>query len=294
MRLPLVALTLFASLAVAAPKPHHATIRFRAGPSDIAVTITRRTAGAIHSITWGGVEFIDSLDHGRQVQSACAFDAGKPGEFWAEAYNPTEAGSRRDSAGPISTSQLLFAKTTPTQLLTTTRMAFWLTPGEQSSNRAALNQEALSDHLLTKIVSLNAEGHPHAIQHQVTFTVPPGENHNRAQYEALTGYMPPLFSRFETLNPRTGQLAPLSDGPGEQPLPLIFSTPDGRYAMGCYCRIPGASYGRWRFGPERVVKWNVVFRETGPISAGPRSFTVFTAVGSRQNVQATLMQLAAR
>ena len=288
------ALLALAALSLAAP-PEAARIRSRAGPSDISVTVTRRTAGAIDSITWGGMEFVDSADHGRQVQSASSFDAGLPGEFWAERYNPTEAGSRLDGAGPHSTSQLLFAKLTPSEMLSVTRMAFWLAPGEKSSGRPAINREAISDHVLTKIVTLNAEGHPHAIRHQVTFTVPPGERNTFAQFEALTGYMPAAFSVFETFDPRTGQLAPLADGPGEQRLPLVFSTPDGHHAMGCYSREPGVSYGRWRFPPQRVVKWNAVLRERGnPVPAGPRVFTVFTAVGSRQNVRDTLALLAAK
>jgi hypothetical protein len=30
---------------------------------------------------WRGREFIDSTDHGRQLQSACRFDLGRSGEF---------------------------------------------------------------------------------------------------------------------------------------------------------------------------------------------------------------------
>ena len=45
-------------------------------------------------MTWGGKEFIDSTDHGRQLQCAAAFDWDRG--FNAESYNPTEAGSRDD------------------------------------------------------------------------------------------------------------------------------------------------------------------------------------------------------
>ncbi|MCY2967517.1 MAG: hypothetical protein NT069_28450, partial [Planctomycetota bacterium] len=84
-----------------------ATIRGPFGSSEVVITTTRRLAGAIHSLTWNGREFIDSYDHGRQLQSACSFDLGRPGEFWAECYNPTEAGSRRDGIGANSSSRLL-------------------------------------------------------------------------------------------------------------------------------------------------------------------------------------------
>src|SRR5262249_1757144 len=112
-------------------EPHpsgNAVIRRRAGSSEIVITTTERLAGAIHSLTWGGKEFIDSLDHGRQLQSASSFDCGRSGEFWAECFNPTEAGSRDDSAGEKSTSKLLRLRAAGRELQTTTQMAFWLAP----------------------------------------------------------------------------------------------------------------------------------------------------------------------
>ena len=75
-----------------------AEIRAPVGESEIVITTTSRLAGAIHSLTWNGKEFIDSFDHGRQLQSASNFDAGTP--ITGETFNPTEAGSRDDGAGP--------------------------------------------------------------------------------------------------------------------------------------------------------------------------------------------------
>src|SRR4051812_49676889 len=87
------------------PPSGDAVIRGRAGPSEIVITTTSRLAGAIHSLTWGGKEFIDSADHGRQLQSASNLDCGE--RFIPEVFNPTEAGSRADGAGPLSSSRLL-------------------------------------------------------------------------------------------------------------------------------------------------------------------------------------------
>ena len=88
------------------PLDGNAVIRGRAGSSEIVITTTARLAGAVHSVQWGGREFIDSHDHGRQLQSACSFDCGSFKDFWAEAYNPTEAGSLDDGAGKTSSSKL--------------------------------------------------------------------------------------------------------------------------------------------------------------------------------------------
>ena len=273
-----------------------AVIRGRAGASEIVLTTTSRLAGAVHSLTWGGKEFIDSTDHGRQLQSACSFDRGKPGEFWAEAYNPTEAGSRADGAGPRSTSRLLGILAADDRVLTITRMAYWLAPGEQSSGHPAGNSVKLSDHLLTKRIAVGVPGFPHAIDYRVTFTVPPGERHTLAQFEALTGYMPAEFSRFFTLNLKSGKLQPLSDGPGEQAEPVVFATESGAHAMGVWSPEPMPGYGRFRFVPENVVKWNCVFRVRAAdgVKAGDYTFRVYAAVGSAEDVRRTLLGLATR
>ena len=128
----------------------NAVIRRQAGPSEIVITTTDRLAGAIDSLTWNGKEFIDSTDHGRQLQSAASFDCARSGEFWAECYNPTEAGSRDDGTGKTSSSKLLSMHAEGDRLESTTQMAFWLAPGEKSSGRLALNDARLSRHLVSK------------------------------------------------------------------------------------------------------------------------------------------------
>src|SRR5579884_1225590 len=125
-----------------------AVIRGNVGPSEIVITTTSRVAGAIHSLTWNGKEFLDSFDHGRQLQSAANFDCG--GDLLDETFNPTEAGSRDDGHGPKSSSKLLRLRAGDGELETTTRMAFWLAPGEKSSGHPAKNEKVLSDHILTK------------------------------------------------------------------------------------------------------------------------------------------------
>ena len=89
-----IALLLLACLPPAADADSpsvHAVIRRRAGPSEIVITTTPRVAGAVHSLTWNGKEFIDSFDHGRQMQSASSFDGGRESQ-------PQERGRHRDRA----------------------------------------------------------------------------------------------------------------------------------------------------------------------------------------------------
>ena len=131
-------------------------IRGRTVDSEIVITTTSRVAGAIHSLKWRGKEFIDSTDHGRQLQSAANFDQGAP--ISAETYNPTEAGSRRDGAGASSSSQLLSLTAKGNRLTTNTLMAFWLAPGENSGENRAKNSTVLSKWSLYKEVTIGVLG----------------------------------------------------------------------------------------------------------------------------------------
>lgn len=282
-----------------------AEIRGPAGDSEIVVRTTSRVAGAIDSLAWGGREFIDSHDHGRQLQSASNWDVA--GELHAETFNPTEAGCERDGAGPVSTSRLLWLVAEGRDLQTVNRMAFWLRPGQRSGGHPARNTVAVSDHLLQKHVRLGADHldeplRGHAIRHDVTFTVPAGERHRQGVFEVLTGYMPPEFRAFHGLLP-DGSLAPLTDGPGEQQLPVIVATAGGSHAMGAWspatARTTGrpATYGRFWFEREQVSKWNCVIRETAAAGAevdpGAYSYRVWVAVGSLEDVRQTLAALRA-
>ena len=291
---------LLAAISVKGAVIGDAQIRAKAGPSEIVITTTSRLAGAIHSLTWNGREFIDSADHGRQLQSAANFDAGS--RITGETYNPTEAGSRFDGAGSKSTSVLRALHAKGNMLSTLSQLAFWLRPGEKSGGQLAKNKTALSNHLLRKTVTIGAHGLPHAIGYHVTFTIPKGEVHKNAVFEAVTGYMPPAFSKFWTFDPTTQKLAPLSDGPGEQQHPVILSTPDKMYAMGVWS--PGLpakefkpiGYGRFRFTSQKVVKWNCVFRISHPkaLRPGDYSFQCYVMVGSLKNVIGTMIELQRR
>lgn len=274
-----------------------AVIRAPAGDSEIVITTTSRLAGAIHSLTWNGQEFIDSFDHGRQLQSASNFDAGGP--FVPEVFNPTEAGSMSDGAGPTSTSRLLELKAQGHRLETRTQMAFWLRPGEFSQGHPARNREPLSQHLLRKEVTIGLPDFPQVIQYDVTFTLPAQESHRYAQFEAVTGYMPNQFTSFWKFDPAARRLVTLDHGPGEQAWPVVLSTPDGAYAMGVYSPdqpaqgFEAAGYGRFRFPEARVNKWNCVFRiqNKNGVPAGDYRYRCYVLVGTRADVERDLGRL---
>jgi len=181
-------------------------------------------------------------------------------------------------------------------LRTTTQMAFWLAPGERSEGQLARNTNALSDYTLLKDVRIGYGKWTQALDYRVTFTVPAKARHTSAQFEALTGYMPPEFSTFWQYNPATQKLEPLSDGPGEIQNPVVLATPDGRHAMGIYAPpqpqpdTTGPSYGRWRFAEAHVVKWNCVFRvrTAAGLRTGDFEYRMLVPVGTRSQVEAMI------
>ena len=269
--------------------------------TPLTMTTTSRLSGAIHSIRWRDVEFIDSHDHGRQLQSAFSFDGGLHGEFWAERFNPTEAGSRRDGTGNASSSRLLALEASPLELRSSTQLAFWLAPGEKSFGRNAINQTVLSEYILHKRIRLGAPRDPSIIEIDLTLEGPKKSPHRYAQYEVLTGYMPPDFCEFWGVDIKTQNLLPLSDGPGEQSLPVVFSTKDHQFAMGAVATgqpnwiTEPIGYGRFRFEQEKVVKWNVVmrYRNAPSINQPKASFQVLVVVGQLEHVKSTILGLLA-
>jgi len=262
------------------------------GGKPLVIRTTSRLAGAIDSIKWDGVEFIDSHDHGRQLQSA--LNADVDGVFHVECYNPTEAGSVVDALGPKSTSRLEFLSVKDGVLSTRSRMAFWLAPGMSSHGHLAQNTTLLSDHVLAKQVRIGRPGMDHVLDYIVTFTVPSDRPHKFLQFEALTGYMPMAFSEELRFEAKTETLVPLPRQEGEQRDPVVLSTPSGSHAMGVFSPESAPSYGRFRFeGRDQVMKWNCVFRlrQAEPIKPGYHSFQLFVVIGTREDCRRTLAEL---
>jgi hypothetical protein len=244
------------------------------------------------------VEFIDSHDHGRQLQSA--INADVDGVFHVECYNPTEAGSVADALGPKSTSRLEALSVKDGVLTTRTRMAYWLAPGLKSGGHPAQNTELVSNHVLTKKVRIGRPGMDHVLDYKVTFTVPGDRPHKYLQFEALTGYMPAMFSEEHRFDAKTATLVPVPRGNGEVRDPIVLSTPSGSHAMGVFtpdrppAGQPSVGYGRFEFEREKVVKWNCVFRrrQAEPIKPGDYSFQLYVLIGTREDCRRALAALS--
>jgi hypothetical protein len=284
-----------ATIGIAAPNKAHLVrpliIRGEFKGLPVIVTATERSAGAIESLQWGGVEYLDANDHGRDLQSAISYDGLKACD------NPTEAGSSKDGNGPhTSSSVLLRASTKNNELRTYAQMAYWLRPGQSHSECGAARNETdskLSNTFHAKAVRF-LPGFDNVLEHAITFEMPRARD--LAQFEALTAYMPETFSSFHLYNPAKNRMQPLSDGPGEQGHPVVLATRDGQHALGLMTLqeagpgMRGPGYGRWRFGWERVTKSNVVFRlKNAP--AGAHRFVVYSVFGTLEDVRQTMHRI---
>jgi hypothetical protein len=244
--------------------------------ATLTIRTSARTAGAIDSITWRGKQFINAFDHGRELQSASSFDG------YGECLNPTEAGSEKDGVGKATSSRLVVSQAHGNTLETAIEMAYWLAPGalyprpcgSHQDFRRARNETVRSSDTLIKRVTIGSD----SIDYDITFVTT--EDHQSATFEALTGYMPPGFSEFLAYDPASRALVPLTDGPGEQPLPVILATPDHKFAMGVIS--PHAGYGRFRF-PD-TVKWNAVYRES-PVPKGRYHYRCSVFIGTLNDVR---------
>jgi hypothetical protein len=287
----LTGLIMTLSLSVFAGLPDgDAQISSGTNDSRIVITTKSRLAGAIGSVVWRGKEFINTFDHGRELQSAASFDDTRA--VGAETYNPTEAGSRDDFTGPHSTSRLLRITACGNRLRTRTQMAFWLAPGERSSGTLARNTNALSNCILTKDVTIGVRRWPQALSYHVTFSVPLHTHYVSAQYESVTGYMPPEFDHFWVFDAKTGTLQPLSHGHSPVHDSIVLATADGRYAMGIFAPpqkqrdTVGPIYGRWYFDKARVAKWTCVFRVANShgIRTGKYKYWMLIPIGTLDQV----------
>lgn len=262
--------------------------------SAISISTHARFAGAISSLTFRDKQYVDILDHGRQMQSASSFD------HLGECYNPTEAGSRDDGAGPLSSSRLLRISNGMSWLETETQMAYWLSPGTdywrtnntfcggRSDVTKAVNTTVTSEHVLKKKVEIGYAGLENAISYQAEFVVP--EYRNAGQFEAATVYTPASFAKRLVLDLANGKLQE-TVVQGEQALPVILATNDYQHAIGVYAAgLPqnGVGYGTFTF--PNTNKINCVFRESN-ISPKPYRYQCIFAVGTVMEVADTILKL---
>jgi hypothetical protein len=174
--------------------------------STLTISTSNSHAGAITSMTWRGKQFVDSADHGRQIQTAVfpqpLADANLAD--WVECYNANEAGSVIDSSS--STSKLRSISAVGNVLKTKSQMAFYLPPGGSGvcgahGDGPARNTCSLSKYILEKTVTIGFAGIPNVIEYVAKVTIP--EDIARAEI-VISAYGPRSQGCVKTYNFRSG------------------------------------------------------------------------------------------
>ncbi|NUQ16847.1 MAG: hypothetical protein HOP95_00075 [Sphingomonas sp.] len=299
LSLPAITFALVAaSFAVRPASTQEASISTAVHGAPLTVSVHPRIhAGAIDSLVFRGVQYVDNHDHGRQIQTAVQVDN------LGECFNPTEAGSRADDASHGTSSVIRKLSASGNVLRTETQGAFWLSPGEAygracSPYRAetgAQNNSILSNYLIDRRTRFYGPSIPNLLIVDVSITFP--ETRQSASIEALTGYLPGSFRSFYSFDPQSRHLQPLAAGPeaGRTTEPVIIATPDGRNAMGVFSRsITGAhpdhAYYAYFYFPAggATAKWSCVFGEAQIHAGATYHYSCPIAVGTLDEVTAAI------
>lgn len=283
------------------PNDYVQTIHAPVEGDDLTIRVSGRVAGSVDSLTWRGKEFINDIDHGREISYAWHFDG------YGECENPTEPGTLDDYTGPTSSSVFVKAcQNAENSLSTTTQPAYWLAPGEKGTcddgSDTAVNETVLSGQMLERKIDIGFEGLDNVIVFTAKITL--DEAHEFWNLEIPTGYLTYEFTNYWRLNPVTGEVSRPESEPLVGPwsfvstgtLPPILSTPDGQYAMGAYTDEPIYDYTILATNDanlqERTNKWAMVLAKQ-PAEPAVYTFQSFVIVGTLDTVKESMAKLYA-
>jgi hypothetical protein len=241
-------------------KPH--------GGSPFVIRTYAALGGAIGSLLWRGVQFVNAHDHGRELQISVHYPPG-------DHYEIDETGQH--GTAPSLSRVLSATKLAANEMTDTVRP--WLYRGSTLS----------PDTLLSKTVTIGPIGMPaNVIEFDTAVTVT--DTRPFYQVEAPTAYMPESFNTFYY---HTGaHWVRLSTLPYRHIVrhPMIaFDRKDG-VAMGVYGFGNPQGYGKLDFGS--VTKLTVGYKEAGPVH-GTYNYKVYLVVGRLAAVERTLATVEA-
>ena len=223
----------------------------------ISVSTSSQFAGAVSSIKWGGKEFINNWDHGRQMAPNVQFF----NRF--QCYNPYEAGAWDDGKLTTTSSKLLSLTASGNRLESTTQMAWYYRfresdkPEDYCGDRAQwlacppYNGNPLSDYTIRKTVTIGYKGIPNVIQYLMELTIPEPVQKG---INNLTAVLPYEFSSIRSYDVVSKDYRNIRELSGEDDQIKVVSTADGGYAMAFYAPELLQPYG----DPGTADFWRVV------------------------------------
>ena len=291
------------------------TLLSSASGNGVTASVNRVAGDAIWSWVYGNVEFINTTDYGRELQSSLFYNNGT----WTQ--NSTEAGDGRtgqvdDFHGSPVISENVSGSTISTQTLP---LDFVPANGGASSDQL----EAYTGVVIGKNVNLNFL--PHVASYQTTYTLPnalPTTPGYPTQGEIPTGYLNPTFDTYWTYDASASTLTNVSSlvpkcnaaasfqmpGPSSPAFSgyggVIISNSNQTLAMGIYSKLDSlggptdyftlynfvdrTSYGDRACG-DATSKWAAVHTNSWP--AGTSSLTTYVVTGSLTDVKSSMSYL---
>lgn len=223
----------------------------------VSVSTSSQFAGGVSSIKWGGKEFINDWDHGRQLSPNYQFFNRYI------CYNPYETGSLNDGQKSTSTSKLLSLSVNGNILQSETQMA-WYYPtfvSNPSVNDACGDPsqwlpatpytKPLSDYHVRKTVTVGWFGSPNVIEYLSQPFIPEAVLKGINNPTAVLNYE---FSTVGSWDVVSKTYRPLRALAGEDDRIKIASTANGSYALGWYSPELLQPYG----SPGSVNWWFIV------------------------------------
>lgn len=283
--------------------------------SSISIGINLAAGGAVFELNWGGKQFINTYDYGRELQIAVFFDSDGNS-------NPTEAGDEKahsdQSNGYWHGSPLIsytLVNTSPEQYLTTMTYPLQWNPENFGGDA---NHPVRWTGTVSKRVDMDVNGWSNVIRWTTGVTTPPSISYNYYFAEIPTAYLNSEFTNFYVYDAtvQTPQLEQLnvtdSEYPGDttpdgtcissglEPAlgpdagGVILSTADGNHALGMYRRKP--NYNDFfvcnLLSVHGVSKISVLeIPQTTGLPAGSYNYTSYLIVGTRDNVANRMQDL---
>jgi hypothetical protein len=273
------------------------------GNSTIAVKTSAGFGGSISSLVYGGQEFINTSDHGRELQMAMFLDN------LGECLNPTEAGNFKDQPGTSST-RILSTSVGPGTFFSHVNPAYYVLQGQQAGSTNPCTTGVMATNpsadQFKKWVTVGAGGNAHVIEYKAYYRL--SQSRSTVYFEAPTAYLRNIFNRHLRFNPANGELHEYReiDSDANQAtnylggtVPAILAAGDG-WAMGMWS--PDEAGGRINYNVHQFYfSWDttgasstskltvgVGYGASPPLEVNIRTYII---VGSLQTVVNTMQAL---
>ena len=277
---------------------------------QLTIKTSSQFGGGISSLLWGGKEFVNNFDHGRQFSTNAAFFNRN------ECYNPYETGTKEDGQKPTSSSRVLSLTASGNRLESTVQMSWYLSTryprpgyGDECGDPNSFlpcpgYNGALSQYTLHKTVTIGFNGMSNVIEYLSDLFIPEPVLKGVVQ---MTEVLPYEFLNLWTYDIYSKDYRRIRATGGEDDGIKVLSTTDGAYAMAFYSPELLQPYGtgdaggyRWGFALPNLnfpdpdfacVGVGGQFRFESFNGPGNRSDRSYFVIGSLEQVRTTLSTL---